>query len=58
MSPLLIQMPFDYGIDLEQKLLIRSIYPLHHFNDKIFGYVVLHMYYLPAKTLVRNSLQL
>lgn len=59
MSPLLIQMSFDYGVDLEQKLLIRSIHLLHHFNDEILGYVVLHTYSLPtAKTLVRNPLML
>ena len=37
-------MSLDYGVDLKQELLISIIYFLHHFNDKVFGYVVLHDY--------------
>lgn len=44
MSPLFVQMSLDYGVDLKQELLISIIYFLHHFNDEIFGYVVLHDY--------------
>lgn len=36
MSPLLIKMSFDYGVDLSEEDLIRILHFFQHFNHEIF----------------------